>query len=154
MKKWIGIGLAGVALAILAGVGGYFVGLARGESRAQESMMEFARDRMNPDGQQSFLSSTRQPGQIGQGRGFGQGGTMGTVASIEGDTMTLTTQDATVEIKVTDTTLVQKTMSVALDQLEVGEQVTVSGTQNDDGSITARSIQALRAGQFSRVDQP
>ncbi len=154
MGKWIGISVGALVLAVLAGLGGYFLGVSRGEARVRETMGQFARGRMGGDGNFAFPAGTPQPGQSGQTRGPGQGGTVGAIASIAGDTLTLTTQDATIEVKVTDTTLVQKTMAVGVEQLEVGEQVIVSGTQNDDGSITARSIQALRAGQFLRLDRP
>ena len=35
-------------------------------------------------------------------------------------------------------------MAATVADLEVGESVIVSGTENDDGSITARSIQSMR----------
>ena len=50
-------------------------------------------------------------------------------------------------VKTTETTLIQKNMDVDISALETGEQVMVMGARNDDGSITARSIQAMRLPQ-------
>jgi hypothetical protein len=54
-------------------------------------------------------------------------------------------------VQTTDTTLIEKNMSVGVGDLEVGEMVVVSGPQNEDGSITARSVMSIRA---FRLDQP
>ncbi len=84
------------------------------------------------------------PVQGGQ-RPAGAGGTMGTIASVDGNDVTITTQDgATILVKASDTTLVEKTTSATVADLTVGERVVVSGSTNDDGSITARSIQSQR----------
>ena len=69
---------------------------------------------------------------------------MGTIEEIQGNTLVLSTQDGTVRVQTSDTTLIEKFTSVGLLELKVGEQVMASGTKNDDGSYTARSIQSLR----------
>jgi hypothetical protein len=48
-------------------------------------------------------------------------------------------------VHTTDTTLIEKYMTVHVEDLRVGERVVVSGSKNDDGSYTARSIQSMRA---------
>lgn len=53
-----------------------------------------------------------------------------------------------VQIKITDTTLIEKQASVTLSDLAVGETVLVSGSRGEDGSITARSVQVAPAGRF------
>jgi hypothetical protein len=79
------------------------------------------------------------------GRPDGAGGTMGSVASVEGNVVTITKQDgSSVRVQIAESTLIEKNMTVTLADLTVGEQVIVSGTANEDGSITARSIQSLR----------
>jgi hypothetical protein len=47
-------------------------------------------------------------------------------------------------VHATDTTLIEKYMTVGVADLQAGERVVVSGSQNDDGSVTARSIQSMR----------
>lgn len=74
----------------------------------------------------------------------GRGGTMGTIAAIDGGVLTLNTNDGSVLVQTADTTLVEKLTSVDVSELQVGESVMVSGSTNEDGSITARSIQSMR----------
>jgi hypothetical protein len=57
----------------------------------------------------------------------------------------VSTGTETIRVQTTDTTLIQKYMPVTVGDLKVGEQVVVSGSRNDDGSYTARSIQSMRA---------
>jgi hypothetical protein len=77
----------------------------------------------------------------GNGGPMAVGGTMGTILSIEGNTLTLTTPaGATVTVQASDTTLVERNVSGTVADLSVGEQVMVAGPTNEDGSITARSI--------------
>ena len=52
------------------------------------------------------------------------------------------------QVKVTDTTLVEKQASVKLTDLATGETVIVSGSKGADGVITARSVQVAPAGRF------
>jgi hypothetical protein len=51
-------------------------------------------------------------------------------------------------VNVTETTLIEKNMSVKLGDLARGETVIVSGSQGTDGSITARSVQVAPAGRL------
>jgi hypothetical protein len=52
------------------------------------------------------------------------------------------------QVRVTDTTLIEKNASIVLADLKQGETVIVSGTADSDGSITARSVQVMPAGRF------
>jgi hydrogenase maturation factor len=70
---------------------------------------------------------------------------MGTIKAVEGDTLVVTTEKGEIRVQTTDTTLIEKSMALEVGDLEVGEQVMVSGSQNDDGSITARSIRISAA---------
>jgi uncharacterized protein Veg len=72
------------------------------------------------------------------------GGIMGTIEAVEGNTLVVTTQEGTIRVQTTDTTLIEKYTSVTTGDLEVGEGVMVSGTRQDDGSYTARSIRVLQ----------
>ena len=72
-----------------------------------------------------------------------------TIQAIDGNTITLSTADGTVKVITSDTTYIQKYMAATVADLEVGESVIVSGTENDDGSITARSIRVMTGLGFS-----
>ncbi len=85
-------------------------------------------------------------------RGAGQGGGM-LVGQIEetGEGKLLITDSSGKQtwVYVTETTLIEKNMSVAVADLSVGETVIVSGSLGSDGSITARSVQVSPAGRFA-----
>ena len=75
--------------------------------------------------------------------------TFGTVEGIEGNTLTITTQaGGTVKVQVTDTTLIEKNASVRSLTWLPDDTVIVSGSDNTDGSITARSVQVAPAGRL------
>lgn len=82
------------------------------------------------------------------------GGTMGTIEGIEGGDLVISTGEGTIRVHTTDTTLIEKSMTVNVGDLEIGEQVVISGSRNDDGSLTARSIRSMRGFQFLQPDQP
>ena len=52
------------------------------------------------------------------------------------------------QVKVTDTTLIEKQASVKLSDLTQGETVMISGSTGTDGTITARSVQVAPMGRF------
>ncbi|MDD4931080.1 MAG: DUF5666 domain-containing protein [Candidatus Colwellbacteria bacterium] len=75
-------------------------------------------------------------------RAAGGGMTIGEILSIDGQTMTIKLPDGGSKIILfTDTTPVTKTISADKTEVKVGENVTVSGKSNQDGSLTANSIQ-------------
>jgi hypothetical protein len=153
MKKvWIGIAAALVTLAIAGG--SFWGGMRYARSRATQAADQFFqggfgnRTGQFPGGQLPEVFMTRQAGR-GDVTPLGEG-VMGTIQSIEGQTLVINTSQGTIRVQTTDTTLIQKVMPVSVDDLELDEQVVVLGRENDDGSITARSIQPLRAPQFGQ----
>lgn len=137
MKKWL---WALVAIAVVAAVGGgaFYAGLQVGKNQAQQQMAQFARQRFAGMQQGGQLPAT--PG-APQGAG---GGLAGTVKEVQGDILVLTTDQGDVQVRVTENTLIRKTMTVNLGDLEQGERVIVSGTRAEDGTITARTIQSMQ----------
>ena len=144
-----------VAVLVLAAVGGgaYYYGTKVGENRVlQNPQLVFQQmgagqggGRFQGQFQGVVPSGTPQVsgrGMLGQG-----GGLMGTIKQIDGNTLVITTDDGDVRVQTSDTTLIEKTMSVNVEDLKVDERVIVSGTKNDDGSYTARSIQSVRGMQ-------
>lgn len=141
--KRVTIGLIAIAfLAVVAG-GAFWGGMKVGENRVMQNPALFFQQRVRgQSGQFVIPFRTPQPGQSGvQGVG---GGIMGTIEKIEGNTLVVSTEEGTVRVQTTDTTLIEKYMSVNVGDLQAGERVIISGTRNDDGSITARSIQSMR----------
>lgn len=148
MKKWM---IALIAVLVVAGVGagGYFLGMKAGEQKvlANPSLVF---QRMGGQGGQIRIDG-QFPGQDGAptgGRGgvqFQGGGLAGTVESVNGADVVIKTDQGSITVKTTDSTLIEKNVTVAVGDLTVGESVMVSGSKNDDGSYTARSIQSLRA---------
>ena len=113
-----------VALLVLVAVvaGSFWAGMSLGQARANQGRQQFR----GPGGQGPGLFGTPQPGQGGAGR-FG-GGIMGTIEAVEGDTLVVTTQEGSIRVQTTDTTLIEKYTTVAIGDLEASEGVMVSGT--------------------------
>jgi hypothetical protein len=153
------VAIAVVAVLVLAAVGSgaFYYGTKVGENRVlQNPQLLFQQMRAGQQGGQfqgQFLgpSGTPQAGQ--RGTQVVGGGLMGTIEQVEGTTLVITTDTGSVRVQTSDTTLIEKTMSVGVGDLRVGERVMVSGSKNDDGSYTARSIQSLR-GQPTESNQP
>jgi len=160
-----GVRIAVLAIVVLALMGGSFYGgKLYGEKQAESAIPTAFRDRMaqftDQGGQLPQFSEgdqSPQPGQgFAQGRFGGQtgqggqgGGLMGQITQNDGNTLVISGMDGVeTKVQVTDTTLIEKYASVSAADLEVGEQVIVSGSQNDDGSMTARSIQVAEFGRF------
>lgn len=154
MDKRVLIGLGVLALVILAAGVGYYYGTSVGEARAVQARQQLFEQRMRGQGRQfPGVFATPQSGQEGGAR-MG-GGILGSIEAIQDSTLVLNTQDGTLRVHVTDTTLIEKYSSVGVEDLEAGEQVMVSGSRNDDGSVSARSIRALQRDQPpQQPDQP
>jgi hypothetical protein len=151
--------IALIAVLVLAAVGGgaYYYGTKVGEKRVLANpQLIFQQLRAGQQGDQfqgqgAAPSGTPQAGQ--GGRQVLGGGLMGTIEKVEGNTVVITTDTGSVSVQTSDTTLIEKTVSVGVADLTVGERVMVSGTKNDDGSYTARSIQSVRGTQSSGPGQ-
>jgi hypothetical protein len=93
---------------------------------------------LNPDG--TYAASTVVIGALGN-RGGGRAGTAGTVKTVNGaDVVVTTAQGSTVTIVTSASTVVTKTVAGALSDLIPSEAVTVTGPQNADGTYTATRI--------------
>jgi len=146
-----------VVVALILMVGSFYGGTLYGKQQAQADLPQAFRERMaqmgagQVPGQGGQEGGNFQPGQGGFGRLGGQGGGLfGQIQAIDGDSLLVTGFDGQeVRVLLTDTTLIEKYASVTAVDLEPGEQVTVSGSENEDGSITARSVQVAPAGRFA-----
>jgi hypothetical protein len=146
MKRTVWIILGVVVLLLVAG-GSFFGGTVYGKSQAQTA---FAARR--PGG---FTGANGQglPGANARTGGQG-GGLFGQIESIgDGVLVVKDNNGKQTQVKVTDTTLIEKQASVKLTDLATGETVIISGSTAADGSVTARSVQVAPAGRFG-ADRP
>ena len=94
-------------------------------------------------------------GGAGGGGGFGQG-LIGTVSSVNGDTLTLTTRAGNVKVTITPSTTVTKSAPGAISDLTKGTNVRVtaagsgSGGNSSGSSVTANSIAEVPADAATR----
>jgi hypothetical protein len=137
---------------VAAGGGSFWAGMKIGENRLIQDPARLMEMMAGQGGQ--FRVMGGQGGQLtemvgtppsGAEAGRMGGGIMGTIKAVEGDTLVVTTEEGEIRVQTTDTTLIEKSMAVDVGDLEVGEEVVVSGSRNDDGSITARSIRISTA---------
>jgi hypothetical protein len=95
---------------------------------------------------ESSVSPTASPGQ-----GFGRGlGAAGTLSSINGNVLIVTTNQGQVTVNAGAAVQVEKTVSGTLSDLQVGEFITVAGSADANGAIAATSIDTLSQGQITQ----
>ena len=152
-KAWIGVAV--VLLVVAVGAGAFWAGMTYGKSQAEQDVMGLIQERMGARGDRVPGQGMFSQGEQGDAPQFGSGmmgamGTMGTIEAVEGETLVINSDEGLIRVQTTDTTLIQKNMPVGVGDLEIGEAVVVSGPQNDDGSITARSIMSVGAFRFGQ----
>jgi hypothetical protein len=154
MKKiWIVVAVA--LLVVAVGAGAFWAGMSYGKSQASQDVAGLMQERFAargiqlPEGGQFPGRGQFQQGEQGDTTQFG-GGIRGTIEAVEGDSLVINSDEGIIRVQTTDTTMIEKNMPVGVGDLEVGEMVVVSGPQNDDGSVTARSIMSIRAFQFGQ----
>jgi hypothetical protein len=137
------ISVAVVVLMAIAGGAGYYLGDQNGFTRAQNIRTEFINQRF-AQAQGTGVDASQFAG--GQQRGSGQGATQfvgrptatGTVKAVEGNKITVTQQDgSTVTVTVDDKTIIQKQVTGAIADVQVGMRITVTEQGN------AKRIQLL-----------
>jgi len=133
MKNKMLIGF--IIAVVVVGVGSFYGGMLYGKSSIGKNL------------------GKNFPGQNGQMMGNGQGKISGSKATganfINGSIMAKDDKSITVKsmdggskiILLSDTTQVNKSVSGALSDLEIGKNVMVTGTANPDGSLTAKSVE-------------
>lgn len=140
-KKIIG---AVVVSVIIAGGGGFFGGMKYAQSKgAAGSLKNLSADQRQQQfqqirgGQNGTTAGTRRAGN-GQGGGF----LSGDVLSKDDKSITIKLPDGSTKIVFySGTTSVGKAVVGTAADLSNGQQVTVAGTTNADGSVTAQQIQ-------------
>jgi hypothetical protein len=144
------LALGGAVLVVAGFLGGVVVQKNYGATSAASSpaggLGNFAggfAGRGNPS-----ASAAAGTGGGGGGGGGGQRGgnaTTGTVKFVDGTTLYLTTADGeTITVKTSGTTTVRTQQTTALTDLPVGATVTIQGTTDADGVVTATQVTATR----------
>lgn len=128
-----------VVIVILVGLGSFYGGMKYGQNQ----------DAANRRGTANFQNLTpEQQQQMAQRFGNGFNGRNGSNLS-NGEIIAKDDKSITVKLRdggskiifYSETTEISKFASGATSDLEIGKTITVNGTANQDGSITARSIQ-------------
>lgn len=75
-------------------------------------------------------------------------GVVGTVDSVAGNAITVTTTQGTAtKVTLNEKTPVQRTVAGSVSDLKAGDRVMVTGERGDDGNVTASAVQILPAAQ-------
>jgi hypothetical protein len=132
MKKTI---IVAVVVAVVFAAGGFYGGMQYAEANKQTS---FSRNNFNGQNLPSGNASQRAGARMGGG-GF----VAGEIISKDDKSITLKVSDGGSKIIFySDSTEIQKSIKGSSSDLEMGKMISVGGTANQDGSITAKTIQA------------
>ena len=139
----------GVLVVGLVAAGSFYGGMVYGKNQAETTLPVAGEGGVFPGGRGQF---GQRPGAQG-GAEEGQllrdqsGMLFGEIQSIgAGEMIVIDASGEQITIYVADTTLIQKQADVTLADLEEGETVIISGNRDDDGNITARSLQVTTGG--------
>jgi hypothetical protein len=150
--------ILGAVVVVLIAAGSFYGGMVFGKQQATAAAatvpFNFPEGFQPPDGATLPGDGTGRFGARGQAGAAGglaaqPGMLFGAIQSIDGDTLLIVDANgAQKRVQVTNTTLIEKNASVEVGDLAAGETVIVSGSENDDGSVTARSVQVAQAGRM------
>jgi len=136
MKKLL---LVAVAVAVLVGGGAFYGGMKYAQGGRGDNFAN-----LTPEQRQQFVANAGaglRGGMGGQRSGM-NGGTIGEIISKDDKSITVKMADGGSKIVFySSTTGVSKFTEGGAGDLVVGKNVNVTGTSNQDGSITAQSIQ-------------
>jgi hypothetical protein len=145
--------LLGAVLGVLVVAGGsFFGGMAFQRYRQTSVQQQFFADRgFGAGGQAPLFGSGAPQGEFvplgDEGGAGGQAvtgrGANGTVGSLAGDTLQLTTAEGEITVTLTDETVLTRTATAERSDLHAGARVAVIGERDDSGVITAAVIQIL-----------
>src|SRR5579859_8122048 len=138
MGKTIGIIIGVIVLVAGAGAGGFYGGTIYQQQQQANIRSQFFNGRGGGYGGGGG-------GGGGGGVGFG-GGVFGTVKSVNGNTIPVSTAQNVTTVNLNSQTVILKTVSGAPADITVGEQITARGQRDSSGNVTATNIQVLPAG--------
>ncbi|KKS39844.1 MAG: hypothetical protein UV04_C0035G0003 [Candidatus Gottesmanbacteria bacterium GW2011_GWA2_42_16] len=138
-----------IATAVVVGGGAFYGGMKYAQSKAPQGRLSQADfqnlQNFSPEERQQRLQElgANAGGFRGGQRGGNAGGfTTGEIISKDDKSVTVKLRDGGSKIVfLSDSTEITKSAAGTLSDLEVGKNISVNGTANSDGSITAQSIQ-------------
>jgi hypothetical protein len=147
MNRVVMIGLVVLAAVVIA-AGSFYGGMVYGKGQAEATFpaLDDGAGFGGRRGQQVSPGAEADSGQFADRQGnmlFGEIQSIGT-----GELTVTDANGEQITVYVADTTLIQKQAEVTLADLEQGETVVISGNRDDDGNITARSLQVSPGGGF------
>jgi hypothetical protein len=146
MSKRIPLVLGAVVLMLAIGGGSFYGGMLYQQTRIAAIRNSFFAGRGGDNG---GTGGGNGGGGNGAGGGFfgagGGRGQFGTIKSIDGDTLTVSTPQSEVKVKLTDTTQIEKLVAGAAGDLAVGDRIIVRGQSDASGTITANNVQVTVA---------
>jgi hypothetical protein len=149
MMKKILLVIAGIALLAIAAGAGFEYGKTYQSNQANQIRAQFLRSR--------GLDTNNGSGG-GQGGGFGGGGfgggTFGQLKSVNGNTLTVSTQNGDVTVDLTANTQIEKTTAGTPADLQAGEQLVVRGQRDSSGTVTAETVQIRNGGAPGSTPAP
>lgn len=144
MKPIVRISL-GIIVVLAVGGGSFYGGMAFGKQQATTSLAA----------RRSTVQIAGGTGSAAQGQTARSNMLFGEIKEVSADGLVVTDSSGNeITIKVANTTLIEKNMSVKVTDLAEGETVIISGTKASDGTITARSLQVAPAGRFNAEGGP
>jgi len=141
-----------IATAVVVGGGAFFGGMKYAESkspRGRVSQADFQNlQNLSPEERQQRLQELGANagagfrGGAGSGQRGGGGFTAGEIIAKDDKSVTVKLQDGGSKIVfLSDSTEITKSAAGVLSDLEIGKNISVNGTANSDGSVTAQTIQ-------------
>ena len=138
-----------IATAVVVGGGAFYGGMKYAQSKVPQGRLSQADfqnlQNFSPEERQQRLQElgANAGGFRGGQRGGNAGGfTTGEIISKDDKSVTVKLRDGGSKIVfLSDSTEITKSAAGTLSDLEVGKNISVNGTANSDGSITAQSIQ-------------
>jgi hypothetical protein len=146
-KKLIKAGIPFLITAIAAGGIGFFIGTSSNTNPSTPSRGQFG----GGFGQMGGTRQVNSGGTRGNIMPQSEGMTMGTILSIDDKGITLDVKpNGSRIIFITSGTKILKSIEGTQSDLKEGSLVTITGTPNSDGSITAKSVQIRPEGTLQQ----
>jgi hypothetical protein len=135
MNKRIGLIVGIIVLIVAVGGGSFYGGTVYAAQQTNNTRA-------------AFLNGRGGGTAGGPGGGSGGGGVSGTVKSINGATLQVSTAQNVTTVTLNTATTIRKTLTGTTADLQPGVQVTVRGQADSSGNVTATTIQVVPAGGF------
>jgi hypothetical protein len=135
MKKGIII-LAAVVLAVALAAGSFYGGMAYQRNQANQIRNQFLASR-------GLTANGAGNGSTQRRSFFGGGGATGQVKSISGNTLSISTAQNVTTVNLSNSTRIEKAAPGAVNDIQPGEQVIVSGQRDTSGNINATQVLIL-----------